>query len=56
MSNNDFKYLSLEFSDDLIKQKGVYPYECVNSFENFFEDRLRDRCKFFSSLKDGCIS
>ena len=30
MSDNDFRYLSQEFSGDLlelIKQKGVYPYE-----------------------------
>ena len=28
----------------------------MSSFEKFFEDKLRDRCKFFSSLKDACIS
>ena len=30
LSDNDFKYLSKEFSSDLLKlgkQKGVYPYE-----------------------------
>ena len=30
LSDNDFKYLSQEFSGDfleLVKQKGVYPYE-----------------------------
>ena len=28
----------------------------MNSFKKFSEDKLRDRCKFFSSLKDNCIS
>ena len=29
--DNHFKYLSQEFSGDLLelKQKGVYPYECI---------------------------
>ena len=59
LSNNEFKYLSQEFSGDLlklVKQKGVYPYEYMDSFESFFEDKLPDRCKFFSSLKDECVT
>ena len=35
LSNNDFKYLSQEFSCDLlqlVKQRVVYPYEYMNSF------------------------
>ena len=35
LSDNDFKYLSEEFSSDLyklVKQKGVYPYEYIDSF------------------------
>ena len=59
MLDNDFRYLSEEFSDEflkLVKQKGVYPYEYMNSFKKFSEDKLPDRCKFFSSLKDVCIS
>ena len=28
----------------------------MNSFENFFDDKLPDRCGFLSSLKDECIS
>ena len=34
-SNNDFKYLSQEFCSDLaklLKQKGVHPYEYMDSF------------------------
>ena len=59
LSDNGFKYLSEEFSSDLlelVKQKGVYAYEYMNSFERFKENKLPDKCKFFSSLKDECIS
>ena len=28
----------------------------MNSFKTFSENKLPDRCKFFSSLKDKCIS
>ena len=28
----------------------------MNSFKKFSEDKLPDRFKFFSSLKDECIS
>ena len=55
LSDNDFKYLSEEFSSDLlklVKQKGVYPYEYTGSFEKFSENKLPDKCNFFSSLKD----
>ena len=54
-----FKYLSQEFSGDLlelVKQKGVYPYEHMDSFKKFSVDKLTDRHKFFSSLKDEYIS
>ena len=40
----------------LVKQKGVYPYEYTDSSKKFSENKLPDRCKFFSSLKDVCIS
>ena len=36
----------------LVKQKGVYPYEYMDSFKNFPENKPLDRCKFFSSVKD----
>ena len=38
LSNEDFKYLSEEFSGEeleLVKKKGVYPYEYFNSFKRF---------------------
>ena len=53
--DNDFKLLSQEFIGEqlkLVKQKGVYPYEFVDSFENLSEDR----CKFYSCLEDVIIN
>ena len=40
----------------LVKQKAVYSYEYMDSFKKFSEDTLLDRSKFYSSLKDKCIS
>ena len=54
--DKDFRYLPEEFSGEflkLVKQKRVYQYD---SFKNFSEDKLPDKCNFFSSLKDECIS
>ena len=48
-SNNDFKYLSEEFRGkflELVKDKGVYPYEYMDSFKKYFEDKLPDKSKF----------
>ena len=28
----------------------------MNSFERFSEDKQTDKCKFYTSLKDECIS
>ena len=39
LSHNDFKYLSQEFSGnllELLREKGVYPYEFMDSFRKFF--------------------
>ena len=38
LSDEDFKYLVEEFGSEnfeLLKQKGAYPYEYINSFERF---------------------
>ena len=59
LSDNDFKYFSEDFSGEflkLVKQKGVYPYEYMDSFKKFFESKLPDRYKFLSSLKGKYIS
>ena len=59
LSDNHLKYFSEELSGEflkLVRQKGVYPYKYKNNFKKFFENKLRDKCKFFSSLKDDCSS
>ena len=59
LSDNDFKCLSEEFRGELlrlVKEKGVYPYEYMDSFIKFSETKLPDSSTFFSSLKDECIS
>ena len=56
LSDEDFKYLVKEFISEnleILKQKGVYPYEHMNSFEGFNEEKLRQRKYFFSSIKKG---
>ena len=58
LPDKDFKYLSEEFSGEclkLVKQKGVNLYEYMDSFRKSSQDKLPERCKFFSSLKDVCI-
>ena len=58
LSDTDFKHLSQEFSDDLfklVKQKGVYPYDKMESLKKFFDKQLPDRSNFFNSLKDESI-
>ena len=47
--HKDFKYLVEEFSTEnlkILKQKGAYPYEYMNSFKRFNEDKLCGR-KYF---------
>ena len=54
-NSNDFKYLGKAFTDEqlkLVKEKGIYPYEYMNSFKKFKENKLPDKNFFFSSLKD----
>ena len=59
LDDKDFRYLSEEFSGEqlkLVKEKGIYSHEYMNSFERFNEDKLPDKSKFFSSLKDCGIN
>ena len=56
---NDFKYLSNVFKDErlkLVTKKGIHPYEYMNRFKRFKEDRLPEKYCFFNSLKDCSIS
>ena len=54
--DNDFKYSAEEFGFknlELLKQKGAYPYEYMDSFKRFNEEKLPDKIYFYSSVKDG---
>ena len=54
LSDEDFKYLVEEFDSqnlELLKQKGDYPYEYMNSFEKFNEEKLPARKIFTSQQK-----
>ena len=58
LSDEYFKYLVEEFGSEnleLLKQKGDYPCEYMNSFERFNEEKLPARKYFYSSTKDGKI-
>ena len=58
LSNEDFKYLIENFGSEnveLLKQKGDYLYEYMNSFERFNEEKVPARNYFYSSTKDGKI-
>ena len=56
--DKDFKYLVKKFGSanlKILKQKGAYPYEYINSFERFNEEKLPARKYSFSSTKKGKI-
>ena len=51
-SDEDFKYLVKELGSEnleLLKYKGDYPYENMNSFERFNEEKLPAKT-FFTAL------
>ena len=59
LSDEDFKYLVEEFGSEnleLLKQKGTHPYEYMNSFKRFNEEKLCARKYFYSSTKKGKIN
>ena len=56
LSGNDFKYLTEKFgSKNLghLKQKDAYPYEYMDSFKRFNEEKLPDKECFSRSVKYG---
>ena len=58
LSDEDFKYLVEDFGSEnleLLKQKGAYPYEYMDSFKRFNEKKLPARKYFYNSTKDGKI-
>ena len=65
LPDGDFKYLIEEFGSEylqLLKQKGHYPYEYLNGFERFYNEKFPARKYFYHSSKgekigdDGKIS
>ena len=56
LSDDDFKYLTKEFGSknlELLKQKDAYPYEYMDSFKRFNEEKLPDKEYFHSSVATG---
>ena len=56
LSDNDFKYLTEEFGSknlELLKPKGAYPYEYMDNFKRFSEEKFSNKRCFYSSVKDG---
>ena len=56
LAGNDFRYLTQEFGSkslELLKQKDAYPYEYMNSYKRFSEEKLPDKESFYMSLRDG---
>ena len=54
-----FKYTSQVFQNEklaLMKQKGVYPYDFMDSFQKFGDQQLPRKEKFYSILTDEGIS
>ena len=50
LSQKSFKYLSEELSGEqfkLGKEKEIYPFECMNSFKRFNENKLPDKWNLF---------
>ena len=56
LSDDDFKYLTEEFGSknlELLKQKGTYPYEYMDSSKRYSEEKLPDKECFYRSTKNG---
>ena len=54
LSDEDFKYFVEKFGSknlELLKQKSAYPYEYLNSFERFNEEKLPARKHFIALQK-----
>ena len=53
---DDFRCLAKYFgfkSLELLKQKDAYPYEYMDNFKIFCEEKFSDKECFYSSVKDG---
>ena len=59
LSDNYFKYLTKAFGSkklELLKLKGTYPYEYMDSFKSLREEKLPDKKYFYSPVKDKTTS
>ena len=59
LPRESLKYISKEFQDkklELMSQKGVYPYDYVDSFEKFNESQLPIKKDFYSILNNQHIT
>ena len=60
LEDRDFIYTKKYFTDpvqfELVKRKGVYPYDYMDSFSKFNATKLPDREEFYSQLTDEGIS
>ena len=53
-SDNDFKYLTERFGSKIQKQiYQPYPYDFMDNFKRFKEEKFPDTKGFYSSVKDG---
>ena len=53
LTGDDFKYLTKEFGSknlELLKQKGAYPFESMDSLKRFSEEKLRLIKNVFTAL------
>ena len=57
LPDESLKHTKEEFKNDLqlMKQKGVYPYDYMNSFDKFNETKLPNKDDFYSILNDENI-
>ena len=49
LADNNIRYLTQEFGSkslELLKQKDAYPYEYMNSYKRFSEEKLPDKESF----------
>ena len=56
---NVFKHLSSEFKDEqleLLKKKGIFPNEYLNSFDRFNETSLPNKVLFYSTLRNSNVT
>ena len=54
LTKDDFKYLTEEFGSknlELLKQKGAYPFEYMDSFKRFHKEKVPDKERFYRSTK-----